>query len=286
MNWFALLCVFIGIAVVAVRAHAKSKGADIAIAPAPQRADLLYGYYGCYGNQVQETAGHTNLLFENVWQGLEKAIENMRAANTPTVIDLAAQLFSDYGPLPRSMRPDAQVRVRAVFDAMQRAGVLHLVRIIVPADEPNLPESGSIGLMPEAVALIRSVAADYPELASVKLGVIYFSDKPMEHIGLFDIVGFDAYEERSSIFAPGGLYEQMRARLRPDQRTWIIPGACYGQDPQPFLNYANANAEVLAIVPFLWCTVPWETAFKGIVEQPERRAAYTALGTRIVSARG
>lgn len=293
MNQNILILVAIAVAIVLVTlANRKSAVADIAIPAAPQRKDLLFGYYGCYGNQVAETAGGVNLLWATLWgdgtrpgDAIDQAITDMRAENMTTVLDVGTVII---GPAatPRAMADGAEAALRALFARLKAAGVLHLVRFIVPCDEPNLRKDGTIDLMPTAAALIRRVAAEFPELAGVKLGVIYATPRfnPMEHIELFDVVGFDDYDLKSSIFAPGGMYEQMRARLRPDQRTWILPGACYGQDPAPFLNFANANPEVCAIVPFLWCTVPWESAFKGIVDQPAMRAQYEALGKLIVSA--
>lgn len=283
MNWFAVLSVLCAIVVVAALARSKSNGGDIAIAQAPQRAGLLYGYYGCYGKQVEETAGHANLLWVMFWEGVEKAFADIKLANVATVIDLDSFVLSA-GITPRELQPDAEKHLRDLFGQLQAAGLLHLVRYLVPCDEPNLRKDGTIDCIPEVVAIIRRVVADYPELAGVKVGVCYSTFNPMQHIEIFDIVGFDDYEKKSSIFSPGGAYEQMRVQLRPDQRTWIFPGACYGQDPDLFLNYANAHAEVLAIVPFLWSSVPWETAFAGIAGQPEMREAYSAVGARIVSA--
>lgn len=50
----------------------------------------------------------------------------------------------------------------------------------------------------------------------------------------------------------GKQYKELKASLFPDQKTIIIPGGAYGQDPVPFCNYAKANTEVAVVIPFLW----------------------------------
>lgn len=260
----------------------KGKAGDIDIPEAPQRKDLLFGYYGCTGDQVAETKDHVNLHWECFWGGLDKAIADIRAANMTTVLDLGGPTLSDYGTMPRTIRPDAEAQLRSLFDRLQSEGVLHLAKYLLPSDEPNLPENGSVHLLPEIMALIRRVALSYPTLDFAQYGCIYYSDLPMDHIELFDVVGFDQYEEKSGIFAPGAMYERMKKRLRPDQKTWLVPGATFGQDPQPFLNFANNNDEVLGIIPFLWGNPHGDPKFDGIHSMPEMRAQYEAVGRKVI----
>lgn len=286
-----IILLVIAAAVVAVMVSKRKS--DIDIPPAPQRSDLLFGYYGTKGPQVVETLGHINLLFECLWDGLPSAITNMQTAQLPTVLDVADYLFP--APVrivpgksavhPRPLLPDAEQRLRGLCDALRAAGVLHLVRYIVPTDEPQLPENNTIAAIPGACALIRRVAADYPELDGVGLWCIYYAGAPMDHVELFDVVGFDDYDAKSSIFAPGAMYDQMAAKLRPGQRTALLLGATYGQDPTPFLNFANAHPEVLALIAFLWREPGHGNRFTGIHSMPEMRAKYEALG-RLVAGRG
>ena len=283
MNINILLLLAIAV-IIAALVMSKAKAGDITIPEAPQRSDLLFGYYGCTGDQVAETQGHVNLHWECFWGGVDKAIADMRAANMTTVLDLGGPTLSDYGALPRTIRPDAEAQLRALFDRLHSEGVLHLVKYLLPSDEPNLPENGSVHLLPEIMPLIRRVAVSYPALVGVQYGCVYYSDLPMDHIELFDVVGFDQYEEKSGIFAPGALYERMKKRLRPDQKTWLVPGATYGQDPQPFLNFANGNDEVLGIVPFLWRNPHGDPKFDGIHSMPEMREKYRTAGLKIKGA--
>ena len=45
--------------------------------------------------------------------------------------------------------------------------------------------------------------------------------------------------------------------LEPGQKTMIVPGAGFGDAPEPFFAYALANPnEVEMIVPFIWFDDP------------------------------
>ena len=80
--------------------------------------------------------------------------------------------------------------------------------------------------------------------------------------------------------------EQLRVlrRGQAGAHTLLFPGGYSDckQDPTPFINFAHANPEVLAVVPFLWCSVPWES-FKGIRDVPEVKDKYVAAGLSIVN---
>ncbi|MGB3068436.1 MAG: hypothetical protein WBC18_07810 [Ottowia sp.] len=249
----------------------------------------LFGYYGCFGNQVAEVADHTNLHWEAFWDGLQKGIDNIRTAAKFTVIDVGSQLFE--GAAPKTFRPDAEARLRSLFNDLQNAGVLHLVKMIVPMDEPNLPENRACADLPEAVGAIRALALSYPELSGVLLGCIYYNGAPKCHTDLFDVVGFDDYEPGANILSPNGAYEKFRETLRPGQRTMLIPGGGYGpskwepkqQDPVPFVSYAMSNPEVLMIVPFLWRYPAHGGDMVGIVDLPVKDA-YIAAGKSILEA--
>lgn len=266
-----------------------SKRSDIDIpAPAKLRDDLLFGYYGCVGDQVAETRAHVNLHWECFWSGLAQGIADIRAAAMVTVIDVTGALFERRDGV-LMWRDAAEHDLRAMFQALRDAGVLQHVRAVVPIDEPNLREHRVCGDMPRAAALIRRVAAEFQHPVLVGM-VLTTHGEPMTACAIehFDILGFDDYPERSAIFRKGGAYEQFRRRLRPDQRTWIIPGGYSDcrQDPEPFVNFAHAHPEVWAIVAFLWRD-PHGNGFEGIADDPEMRAAYTAAGRSIMApARG
>lgn len=263
----------------------KAKAGDITVpAPAALRTDLLFGYYGTHAEQVAETAGHVNLHWESFWSGVDRAIEDIRGAACATVLDLDGYIFA-IDPKTNGREPfaDAEARVRALFARLRDAGVLRLVKVLVPKDEPNLSKGNVLKHLPQVVPMLRRVAADFDELDGVLLGVIYMGGSNHDHADLFDVVGFDDYDEKSAALKPGGMYDRMQGRLLPGQRTWLVPGASYGQSPEPWVNFAHAHSEVFAIVPFLWATVPWESEFKGIRDIPAMRQAWTAAGQELVN---
>lgn len=279
-----IIAVILALAVIAIVASArKAKASDITVpAPAALRTDLLLGYYGTYGDQVAETAGAVNLHWESFWSGVDRAIEDIRRAAVATVLDLDSFVF-DVDPKTNARTPfaDAEQRVRALFARLRDAGVLRHVRVLVPKDEPNLSKGNVLRYLPSVVPMVRRVAADFDDLSGVLLGVIYMGGSNHDYAEMFDVVGFDDYSEKSAALKPGGMYDRMQGRLLPGQRTWIVPGASYGQSPEPWVNFAHAHHEVFAIVPFLWATVPWESDFKGIRDIPDMRAAWTAAGAAI-----
>ena len=250
-----------------------------------KRTDIHFGYYGSYQPTANEAKDHTTFFWSvPAWTGLEQAIEDVRIAGKPVVLDLEYALFK---PLPDgqkgwTFKDNPEGRLREMFQRMREAGVLHMVKVLCPTDEPNLPERNLDNYVPQAVEITKRVAEEFPELDGVKLGVIYYSRRPMQHMGLFDIVGFDDYENGANILQPERSYEQMRSQLRPDQKTWLIIGGSYGQDPEPFVKYAHANMEVWGIVAFIGAVPPWETTFKGIFDLPEMREKYIQTGKSLL----
>lgn len=242
--------VVLGIVLLIASARRKPKGYDIEVPAAPPRPSLLFGYYGTAAGQLQQTIDHINLLWFGYWRGPAGIIEDLRASGLPCVLDVAPWLYAIGGRGALNRNDDA---VRALFDLLRIAGVLAQVRYLVACDEPNLSDDGTVDTLPAAVERVRRVALDYPELTGVQLVCIYAGGgaKPMPHCDLFDVVGADNYDRRSAILVPGAEYDAMCAQLRPDQRTLLVPGASYGQDPTPFLHFANAQPRVSMVVPFL-----------------------------------
>lgn len=271
------------VAVVVLRGKRKPKPVSVVIPPAPQRSDLLFGFYGSWGDQIAETRDFASLHWELLRDGATGAAANLKQANKTTVLDVDSCVWSG-GKGKRAIRPDAEQALRHLFDTLQLSQVLHLVKFIVPCDEPNQPKDNYEPLMPAAVALVRRVAGDYPQLAGVRLGCVYAGGKPMPHLDLFDVVGFDDYDAREGIFAPGGQYDRMHERLRADQRTWIFPGGYAHQDPAPFMNFANAHPEVIAVVGFVWADSPDGQPWPGIRSIAGVREQYVAAGKSIVQA--
>lgn len=256
------------------------------VAPGPdlyrRKEPLRYGYYGAEGDQVPQTREHVNLHWELFWGGEDDGIERMREAAMDTVIDVAGCLF-DGGQWNEGPRASAEQDLRGLLNRLSAAGVLRYVKGIVPIDEPNLPAHWAVDSMPAACGLIRAVAADYPELAGVRLMAIYFTERPMAHMDLFDVVGFDNYKQGARVLQAGGLADKILSQLLPHQRLILVPGGSYAQDPSPFIEYALGNPRVFAVVPFLWVSKTDGHAIAGIGERPLMRPVYEQAGRQVLA---
>jgi len=231
-------------AVVAWYLYRKATPTDITVpAPAQKRTDLLYGYYGHVSPQLDEARDHINLFMESQWEGSIKTIQNIQSAKMPTALDVSPQLFNNGIVLE-----NASVLLHTLFGALLAADCLKYVKIIYPADEPNNTTT-EIELT-KAITIIRKVVLAYPELKDVKLAVIYAADKKFICQEMYDYVGFDDYDKKSSVLT--GQYQELKKSLLPHQKTILVPGGSYGQDPVPFVNFAQANSEVGIVMPFVW----------------------------------
>lgn len=233
--------------------HRKINDVDVP-KPTVLRKDLLYGYYGTVGNQAKDTKGVVNLLWEAFLDGsLPKAINNILTAETFTVLDVANQVmhkFADHGR-NYEFASYAEQSLRDLFTNLRLTGALKYIKVITPMDEPNTNVASKEDLQ-KAIDLVIRVAKEFPELDGVKLGVIYAA-KPVDYwcIEQFDYVGVDDYDSKSQIFT-NGTYEGIKSRLKSGAKTIILPGGGFGQDPQPFINFAHNNQEVGMLVPFTW----------------------------------
>lgn len=255
-----------------------SDGHDIAVPPPPTlRTDLLFGYYAADPGQVAETIGHTNMLFEAGLFGPEVQMRNIAAARMPTILDVSAQLYlgqrNDHHP-----NPDGEALLRDYLAQIGQRGLLRYVIALYPIDEPNITVRSEADVL-TANATARKVAAEFPALQGVRLAAIYAGGHGWPAIADYEIVGVDDYGSKSSILGPGGFYVDMIQHLRPDQRTIIVPGGAFGQDPAPFVNFAHSDQRVLAIVPFIYFD-GWEAGKMGIRSNGMARA-YCLAGEQI-----
>lgn len=226
---------------------------DVVIpAPTVLRTDLMYGYYGRLGDQVAETIDHVNILWESQFEGEFHMIQNILAAKLPTVLDVATQCFQKIEETGRNYhyRADAEELLRATFMRLQANDALRYVKYLSPLDEPNT-NTNIVDLL-ASIRTCKKVALEFPELTDVKFAVIYAA-KPETYdcIALFDLVGLDDYDNKSKIFT-NGTYARLKAQLRSNQKTIIMPGGGFGQDITPFINFAHSNPEVFAVIAFVW----------------------------------
>lgn len=251
---------------------------------------MKFGYFLTLPGQIEETQDHVSLLWLDT-QGRLPQQEMARATTLgkAVVIDMQGCLF---GP-DKTILPDATERVQSLRTYIKLHGSLSAVEVLVPCDEPNLPERDVQALIPEAVRILRDA---WPE---AKVGCIYYNDAEFRHRHLFDVLGYDDYlggfgifqaprwYERIKLFFGGfvrrGSYLRFAELLRPDQKTWLIPGGTYGERPERWVEFAKTRPEVWAIVGFLWpATADGKEQFLGISGQPEVRAAYVAAGLSLV----
>lgn len=263
--------------------------------PVLKRPGILFGYYGTFGEQVSETRDHISLLWSIQSEGLEKLVQNIRDAALATVIDVGPQLMERNSRGLSVLRTDGEGRLREFLVRLELEGVLHHVIGLTPGDEPN-SQFDSLMEWTRACDTMRLVAAEFPDLASVKTVMLLNGAAPMENWAPHaDLVGFDCYNRKASIFQDAsrwppkwaGEYIQLRKMLRPDQRTFLVPGGAtardvFEQDPTPFVSAAQTYPEVWAVVPFLWgSVVDKDNRITGIRDNA-MRDAYAAAGRSLV----
>ena len=243
-----------------------------------KRTDIKYGFYTSVAAQFDETKDFTNLWWSADWEG-----EGVRLANIVRAAQAGMAVVLDVGNVifdGTALRANAAERLREFLMSIKDHGALGAVEVIYIRDEINLPEPHNVcSSAALAVSMCRRVAAEVG-IDNVKMGMIYYADNDFCGLELFDIVGFDDYGAKANILRPGALYGKMKKRLRPDQRTWLVPGGFIGQDPTSFVQFAHDHQEVWAVIPFVW------PADMGVVAQPGQtgiaglpvREAYVAAG--------
>ncbi len=248
---------------------------------------MKYGYYLTVGNQYEETSDHVNLLWlDDQRIPVEDLAIFTRVVDT-CVLDVSGSLFDG-----KELRTDATNRLADLKKYINKNGRLHTVTVIVPVDEPNLPEHYVQHYIPEAVRIIKDV---WPEAL---VGCIYYNDGIFEHHELYDIVGFDDYLAGYSIFKKPrfwecwklylgkfvrrGSYLRFLKLLRSDQRTWLIPGGAYREKPAEWVDYAKKNVDrVWGVVPFLWASHVDGSTFNGIRDNNALKEQYIAAGKEL-----
>ena len=249
------------------------------VQPTPNevRPGLFFGYYGDCVTCAMETRDHVNLYWASGFDSLPTTMQelfNARAAGIPSVV-LAVPAYTG--------NPEGDVRF--FLTSLQAAGYLENIVALYPIDEPD--GAGKTDAQVRATnAMLRRVMADYPELAAAKLAVIYTNGRKWPGIDTYDWVGFDDYDAGCGALS-STTYADMKARLRPDQRILILPGGAdpWRQDPGCFLAQANADAQVIAVVPFIWFDNYNHAGAAGIRSNPTR-GLYCSAGKKVTGIPG
>src|SRR4029077_374716 len=153
--------------------------------------------------------------------------------------------------------------VIAFVDTLKGAGLWHHIVALYPLDEPDVAGVSN--------AIMTQVCTDLRAAFGLPLAVIY-GTKGTPGIGAFDWVGKDDYG------AGAGVLNEMPP-ISPAQKWIVVPGGAdpWKQDPAAFATFANANLNVVAILPFLWGAYAGGQGIGTNGMAPK----YTALGTLI-----
>lgn len=282
MIYIAIIAMLLGAALLIKKYH-KPKDIEIEY-PEVLRKGIKFGYFGCMDDQVAETVGHTSILWECQFQGQQKAANNIAEAKLPTILDVSSQCMvrlTERDGKPFVYTQAAAENLRNLFLYLRERDLLKYIYGLTPLDEPNTNALNEVELQ-KAIWVIQQVCEEFQELKNVKLVCIYAA-KPAPYMlkEQFDIVLVDDYEELSQIFV-NGTYQELVHGLRPDQKTGIMPGGGFDQDPAPFFNFAHAHPEVALIIAFVWFG-PMQPAdtWTGI-RNNSRRAQYEEIGKQCI----
>lgn len=256
---------------------------------AAYRPGILYGYFGDDALQAADTAAHANIYMSAPWSGgVAGAIENIARAKAAGFRNL---LVAPQSQLPDGLGGWRWGTVEQTLDliysymaALQVGGALDDITLagIYWCDEPNR------GLTDE---FVRAVNVGLRNLTSAPLWTCYSADPGRPGLdagsdprGAFDRVAVDDYDVGCNVL--GGPQDELRQRMKPGAQRFLVAGPVGGlyqqSDPSCFENFAYANADVIAIVIFIWIdgwgNVPTNQGIRSIKPLKD---AYTALGHRI-----
>lgn len=261
----------------------------------PYRPGILNGYYGDDAQQAAETADHANLYMSAPWAGgVAGAIANIDRARAAGFREL---LVAPQVKFPDGRGGEYWGSVEATLDRfndymahLQLAGVLDGMHVagIYWCDEPNR----------EAILTEEYVRAVNIGMRGITLSPIWttYSKDPgrpglaagSDPRGAFDRVSIDEYDIGCNVLGGGGYLDELKRSMKPGAMRFLIPGPVGGRvsqaDPSCFENYAYANADIVAILTFIWINgwggVPSRLGVKGI---KSLRDTYTAMGKRLTA---
>lgn len=254
-NILIVIGIIVLIAIVIKLNKTTYKDIDLAI-PSSRRTDLLYGYYSSLDRSYEQTKDHINLFWYSHFFGFDKFVEILKDTSCKVVLDLAPILLSrDKATDKDLVKETAEEDLRNYFNKLKDQGVLGKISYLYPVDEPQLKVKDEAEHL-KAIQVVKKVKAEYPELTFSRIAVIYLKGKPFWNLEEHDVVGIDDYDQKSEILTKGEHARLVKAK-KPEQRTMLVPGAGFGQNPDPFVAYALLNQdEVEIVVPFIWFDDP------------------------------
>lgn len=271
--------VIAGVVIAVLGSKKKSKPAPVVpVELGPSRPGILYGYFGCYGNQVSEVKEHTNVHMEMLWEGWTKGIENCTLADKPIILNIQPQCFTDPNLGNVKYNSHGMIELRVLLNRFKSAGLLGKIIALYPVDEPDLCNI-SVSDLTQMANDVREVISEFPELLGCKLAVFYTGREDYRGIELFDWVGFDDYGNDNS-YLNDGKYQRFRNKLNDSQRIMLIPGGCapWHTNPAQFYIRAQEDTKVIAIIPFIWIDNYGNSTELGIRSNPNE---YVKIGKLI-----
>jgi len=255
--------------------------------------ELYFGYFGFDDTEAALTADHVNLALLPGWgppgyrdiisERILSQMQQCKDKGIPWVSVALDHILYTYSGSKATYNGDGVVvpLVIAFFDEMVKRNLTSLVKSFYPIDEPDVGGVPASAVF-SANSVIRNVASHYRYLDNATLGVIYGDRKNYPGIESYDWVGFDNYGAREGIFNSGGMYSYLLSRLKPNQKTIIVPGGAnpWKQDPARFVQQALNDPRVAWLCPFLWVSSPPGNG----IQDNGMAATYRSAGRQILAA--
>ncbi len=150
-----------------------------------------------------------------------------------------------------------------LFTNLRTAGLLTMVEVAYPIDEPerdaNVPEAQ----LRQCNADLRSVFATMG--MTCRIMVIYGDGQNYRALDSYDWAGLDAYPEGIGVLT--GKVPQLQAQLNASQSLILVPGGAddWRTPIGPFYDYALQHADKVALIlPFIWTDSWGGTSHLGI----------------------
>jgi hypothetical protein len=267
----------------------------------PASAQEHLRYFGYFANNTyqSENQAHTNIT--HVWTGPDRTqartiilaeLQQAKSYGIKAVVSVDSFVFAASGGCPYANSPSAAADFRVLVDDLVTAGYLvpndpeaSTVVAFYPIDEPELCGLKDQGGAPHP-ALANAVNAIRGDARTSNFPVASIGskkyDEAIQGLRLFDWVGLDNYGTDND----GYLYDllMLSFNLRPQQRIIVVPQAAQGgmldnsyHDPGRMAAYANSEARVIMLMPFLWGHAD-TNGTRGI---PALRDQYREIGSRV-----
>lgn len=265
--------------------------------PSTRFDKLLYGYFGDFGNQLEETKDHVNVVFIASWYGdketaegreiiLNEQISRLKAAKEAgigtAILMLDYTLFTEIAG-EWILRPENELEVNLdiVFRRIKQEGLADFVKVLYLIDEPNLHSVGQEELR-EVTEIVRSASKEILGKDDMKLAVIYSSLQP-HFVGMeyFDWVGFDDYDLGDTIFTMED-FQRLKTNLSETQRLILVPGGAspYQTLINAFYEEAKNESKVVLICPFIWFD-NWANTGNNGIKSSSTRQSYVSVGSEV-----